>query len=57
MTLGRPNVSGGPRPFAPIIYSLGKAGAPNGVRIMAAATERFVAWCKQEQASIEQDLS
>src|SRR5215471_1600120 len=26
------------------------------VRIMAAATDRFVAWCKQEQASIEQEL-
>jgi hypothetical protein len=23
---------------------------------MAAATDRFVAWCKQEQASIEQEL-
>jgi hypothetical protein len=23
---------------------------------MSAATERFVAWCKQEQASIEQEL-
>jgi hypothetical protein len=23
---------------------------------MAAAAERFVAWCKQEQASIEQEL-
>jgi hypothetical protein len=23
---------------------------------MTAATDRFVAWCKQEQASIEQEL-
>jgi hypothetical protein len=26
------------------------------VGVMAAATDRFVAWCKQEQASIEQEL-
>src|SRR5262249_16237185 len=26
------------------------------VRVMPAATDRFVAWCKQEQASIEQEL-
>jgi hypothetical protein len=25
-------------------------------RVMAAAIDRFVAWCKQEQASIEQEL-
>jgi hypothetical protein len=25
-------------------------------RVMAVATDRFVAWCKQEQASIEQEL-
>jgi hypothetical protein len=35
---------------------LGKAGALMEPRVMAAAIDRFVAWCKQEQASIEQEL-
>ena len=41
--------------FAPI-YVLRDREYQTEPRVMAVATDRFVAWCKQEQASIHQQL-
>jgi hypothetical protein len=44
------------RPALPTYVVTEKRGHRMEPHVMAAAPERFVAWCKQEQASIEQEL-